>query len=107
MNKLLIDRAAKFAQRTAIVSGDQAISYADLLTKSHAVASAILGKKKDLGQQRVVLLARPMAEYVFGQWGIWRAGGVVVPLCPDHPAAEMRYVISDARPIVILAEKHF
>jgi malonyl-CoA/methylmalonyl-CoA synthetase len=107
MNALLIDRARQFGRRTAIVSGEKTITYADLLEKSHAIASTLLGRKKDLGQERVVLLARPQAEYVLGQWGIWRAGGVVVPLCPDHPAAEMQYVIADSRPVLILAEKHF
>ena len=39
---------------------------------------------------------RPGFEYVVTQWAVWRAGGIAVPLCPDHPARELEYVIDDA-----------
>ena len=38
----------------------------------------------------------PGFEYVVTQWAIWRAGGIAVPLCPDHPEREIEYVIDDA-----------
>ncbi len=38
----------------------------------------------------------PGFEYVVTQWAVWRAGGIAVPLCPDHPARELEYVIEDA-----------
>ncbi len=41
-------------------------------------------------------LMEPGFEYVVTQWAIWRAGGIAVPLCPDHPDRELRYVIDDA-----------
>ncbi len=30
------------------------------------------------------------------QWGVWRAGGIAVPLAVSHPPAELEYVIRDA-----------
>ena len=31
------------------------------------------------------------------QWGIWRAGGITVPLCPSHPLPELEYVVEDSQ----------
>jgi len=40
------------------------------------------------------------------QWGIWRAGGIAVPLAVSHPPAELEYVIrdADAETVVVHAE---
>ena len=50
----------------------------------------------DLAGARVGFLIAPGVEYVVTQWAIWRAGGIAVPLCPDHPTRELEYVIDDA-----------
>ena len=50
----------------------------------------------DLAGARVGFLMAPGVEYVVTQWAIWRAGGIAVPLCPDHPTRELEYVIGDA-----------
>ena len=50
----------------------------------------------DLDGARVGFLMEPGFEYVVTQWAVWRAGGIAVPLCPDHPARELEYVIDDA-----------
>ena len=36
-------------------------------------------------------------------WGIWRAGGVAVPLAVSHPPPELEYVLDDAQPEVVIA----
>ncbi|MBE0584183.1 MAG: acyl-CoA synthetase, partial [Desulfofustis sp.] len=40
-------------------------------------------------------------------WGIWRAGGIGVPLCVSHPAPELEYVISDADAEIIVAHPDY
>ena len=39
----------------------------------------------------------PSFEYVALQWGIWRAGGIAVPLCVLHPLPSLEYVIRNTR----------
>ena len=34
--------------------------------------------------------------HVAVQWGIWRAGGIAVPLCDVYPPAELEYIIRDS-----------
>jgi malonyl-CoA/methylmalonyl-CoA synthetase len=71
------------------------------------VASALLVTTPDLGEARVALLVPPGWHYVAAQWGIWRAGGVVVPLAVSHPPAELAYTIADAQADVIVAHPEF
>lgn len=37
----------------------------------------------------------PGFDYVKVQWGIWRAGGIAVPLCLTHPLPSLQYVLED------------
>ena len=53
---------------------------------------ALLAGAADLAGARVAFLAPPGIDYVVAQWGIWRAGGIAVPLCTTHPPPELEYV---------------
>ena len=57
----------------------------------------MLQGKPDLAGARIAQLVPPGREYVSSQWGIWRAGGIAVPLCPSHPEPELEYVLRDAQ----------
>ena len=41
------------------------------------------------------------------QWGVWRAGGVAVPLAVSHPPAELEYVIRDAEAETVVVHPDF
>ncbi|HEU0077211.1 MAG TPA: acyl-CoA synthetase, partial [Longimicrobiaceae bacterium] len=61
----------------------------------------------DLAGARVAFLAPPGWDYVAVQWGIWRAGGIAVPLAASHPPAELEYVVRDADAAVVVAHPDF
>src|SRR5215217_9173525 len=91
---------------SAIAAGDGTYSYADLDAASRRVAAMLLTEAArlkpgptpvdDLQQARVAFLVEPSFAYAAVQRGIWRAGGVAVPLALSHPAAELDYVIRDS-----------
>ena len=91
----LIDRARDFADRTAVRQDEDAYTYRDLLTRSAQVAHALLAGRPDLAEDRIAFLVPPGFQYVALQWGIWRAGGIAVPLCTKHPTPSLEYVIQD------------
>jgi malonyl-CoA/methylmalonyl-CoA synthetase len=99
----LIGRAERHAERRALIADDGSVSYRQLLDASAEVASVLLGGVQDLAESRVAFLTPPGFAYVKAQWGIWRAGGVAVPLCVSHPLPELQYVIEDAEVEVVLA----
>jgi malonyl-CoA/methylmalonyl-CoA synthetase len=105
----LIARAEQHAQRdgTAILAADGRATYSELLGLSARVARALLGDRDDLNAERVAFLVSPSLRHVATQWGIFRAGGVAIPLCITHPAPEIAYVLDDARPIALVADREF
>jgi len=103
----LIQRAARHGEATAIVAGARAYSYAELLEASARVASALLSGRADLAGERICFLVTPGFDYVALQWGIFRAGGVAVPLCVAHPPPELAHVIDDSKPERIVADPQF
>jgi len=90
--------------RTAIVADGRAYSYDELDVASKCVAGKLLGDNDDLNQTRVASLVAPGFSYAAIQRGIWRAGGVAVPLPTSHPPAELEYVVRDADASVVVAD---
>ena len=101
---MLVARARGHAERTAITAAEGTFSYRDLLDASARVAACLLGPRDDLREARVAFLASPGFHYVATQWGIWRAGGVAVPLATSHPPPELEYAIRDADAGVVVAD---
>ena len=103
----LVAQAASHGERTALVTGDGHYSYRQLLDASARIASALLEGSDDLGEARVAFLLAPGFGYVATQWGIWRAGGVAVPLAVMHPPAEWTYTIADSQASIVVAHAGF
>lgn len=103
----LVDRAEAYSNRTAIVVEEDAYTYSDLLRVSSIVATRLLSGRKNLNAGRICILVPPGWDYVVTMWGIWRAGGVAVPMAISHPPAELAHVIEDAKPEAIIAHPTF
>jgi malonyl-CoA/methylmalonyl-CoA synthetase len=103
----LVARARSHADRTAIVDAAGIHRYAALLDASARVASALLEGGADLAEARVCFMVPPSFEYAAVQWGIWRAGGIAVPLAVSHPPAELEYAIGDADAEIVVAHPDF
>ena len=76
----VIAHAQRYDGRTAIVDSRGSFSYNDLLNASSHVAEALLGGREDLQEERVTFSLTAGFPWVAVQWGIWRAGGIAVPL---------------------------
>jgi malonyl-CoA/methylmalonyl-CoA synthetase len=95
----------KSISRTAIVAGDGTFTYDDLDDASRRIAAALLDGADDLQQARVAFLVPRSFAYAAVQRGIWRAGGVAVPLATSHPPAELDYVIRDSGAAIVVGEE--
>jgi malonyl-CoA/methylmalonyl-CoA synthetase len=91
----IIARAGGHGRRTAVVEAQGAFTYNDLLDASSRVAAALLAGRLDLHEERVAFLVTPGFPWVAVQWGIWRAGGVAVPLPLNSTGPELQYFIDD------------
>jgi malonyl-CoA/methylmalonyl-CoA synthetase len=93
--------------RPAIIAVDGTYTYDQLDDASRRVAGALLADNEDLKQTRVAFLVTPSFAYVAIQRGVWRAGGVAVPLAVSHPPAELEYVIADSGASIVVADDAF
>ena len=91
----LIAHAERHNGRTALVDSQGAFTYNDLLDASWRVATALLAGREDFQEERVAFLVTPGFRWVATQWGIWRAGGIAVPLPLNSPRSELEYFIGD------------
>jgi len=81
--------------KPALYYFDKVISYKELDEMSDAFACALqdLGVKKG---DRVSLYLQNIPQFIIGQFGIWKSGGIVVPLNPMYREKELTYYFRDA-----------
>jgi len=99
----LIARARIHGGRIALRAAGVSHSYRELLGASAGVAAALLGGRSDLGEVRVAFMAPAGFEYAALQWGIWRAGGIAVPLSPHATAPELAHALGDSDASIVIA----
>ena len=99
----LIAQAQRHAQSIAF-RGTTPTTYQELLDRSAAIASALLQKQSDLNEARIALLAPAGPAYVAAQWGIWRAGGIKVPICLTATEPEWEYALTDSGVSAVIAD---
>jgi malonyl-CoA/methylmalonyl-CoA synthetase len=107
-----IAHAQRHGKRTAVVDSQGSFTYNELLDASSRVATALLAsrnddqrneaqrnkvQRSDLQEDRVAFLITPGFPWVAVQWGIWRAGGVAVPLPLNSTRPELEFFIDDAQ----------
>ncbi|MPR32622.1 acyl-CoA synthetase [Salmonirosea aquatica] len=103
----LITNASQYLSNPAIVAENRVYSYHDLLEASAQMASLLLGDASDLQETRIAYMVTPGFDYVRTQWGIWRAGGIAVPLCTTYPLPALQYVIEDTGAEIVIASQEY
>ncbi len=92
-------------EKFAVVAPDGAFTYEQLDESSRRVATALLLGRADLEQERVAFFVPPSCAHVAVQRGVWKAGGVAVPLALSHPEPELEYVIRDSEAQTVVASR--
>ena len=83
-------------RKIALVEGDKRYSYGELNQRIDRFASGLLNGKKDLREERIAFFIPASLDYVTSLHGIWRAGGIAVPLNVASAAAELDHYLSSA-----------
>jgi long-chain acyl-CoA synthetase len=102
--RLLLEAAAKrYGEKTAVVMGEQRLSYARLDEAANKVANALLGMGVKKGD-RVALLLSNSPEFAAIYFGVVKIGGIAVPLDTKYKLTELASLFDDAQPRVLVAE---
>ena len=98
-------RAEQYDQRLAVIDKDQSYSYEELIKASNTIASALLSEKLDLYEERIGFLIPPSFNYVSILWGIWKAGGIGVPLSLSATESELSHYLEDTKVSLLISNE--
>ncbi|NNH73194.1 amino acid adenylation domain-containing protein [Nocardia uniformis] len=98
LDRLVIERPAAI-----VLSADgEQWTAAEFGSRVHRLARLLRGR--GVRPESIVGVALPRsAEFVVSLFAVWRAGGVYLPLDPEHPVPRLRSVIDDAAPELVLS----
>jgi malonyl-CoA/methylmalonyl-CoA synthetase len=100
-------RLEAFGDRGAIVDPGGTWSYAELVDHAARLHATFSPDGVDLAERRVALLCTPGHDFVVALLACWGAGGLAVPLHPDHPDAELTYFLTDSGAAIIVHSSEY
>ena len=102
----LIEVAARFPEKAAIIQPARRSTYRELLAGAESIAAWLLDENTAPGDRIGILIDDP-AEYVMAYFGILMAGAAVVALNTQTSARTLRDTINDAEISVLLTHAKF
>ncbi|MEU7582077.1 amino acid adenylation domain-containing protein [Streptomyces sp. NPDC041068] len=96
-------RAARTPQKAAILSGADEVAYAELNARANQLARHLV--ERGIGPERTVALMLPRTpEVVVAVLAVLKAGAAYLPVDSAYPVDRISYMLSDARPAVLLTD---
>jgi len=97
VRQMFQEAAARFGGRTAVRSGSQCTSFADLDAETDRLAAGLAARGLGKGAP-VAILAERTLDVVTAILGVLKAGGLFVPLDPHTPEKRLRMFLEVAAP---------
>ena len=82
--------------KLALVEGDNTFTYAQLESRIRQFASGLLAGHSDLEEARIAFLIPAGIDYVTALHGVWRAGGIAIPLNVASAESEWEHCLTSA-----------
>ncbi|WP_431945103.1 non-ribosomal peptide synthase/polyketide synthase [Actinacidiphila sp. bgisy167] len=96
-------QVARTPSATAVVFGDTELSYAELNGRANQLARHLV--EHGVGPERLVAVALPRSiDLVVAILAVTKAGGAYLPIDPAYPADRIAYLLTDARPALLIAD---
>jgi amino acid adenylation domain-containing protein len=104
IHELFEAQVEKTPDATAVVFGDQRLTYKQLNERANRLAHhlQLLGVSADV---RVGICLERSLEMLVGLLGILKAGGAYIPLDPVYPSDRLAFMLEDAGPPVLLTQR--
>jgi len=82
--------------KIALVEGDSTFTYSEVDRRATLFASGLLSDTSDLKEERIAFFLPASINYVTVMHGVWRAGGIAVPLNVASAVMELEHYLSCA-----------
>ncbi|WP_343715152.1 amino acid adenylation domain-containing protein [Inquilinus sp.] len=104
LTALLDAQARATPDATALVFGQEALSYAELDGRANRLARLLAAR--GAGPDRIVAVALPRSvELVVGLLAILKTGAAYLPLDPDYPLDRIAFMLGDAKPVAVVTDR--
>jgi amino acid adenylation domain-containing protein len=103
LHRLIERQAQANPAATALLLGDETLSYAELNRRANRLAHHLieLGVRPDV---KVGIAVERSFDMMVGLLAILKAGGAYVPLDPEYPADRLAYMVRDSRIELLLTQ---
>jgi fatty-acyl-CoA synthase len=103
---ILTRTAARLPEKTALICGNERLTYAGMDAASNQVAHALLALRLAAGA-KIAIMARNVPAYALAYFGAARSGHVLVHASTRYIASELSYVLNKADCDVLIVEAAF
>ncbi|HVV14351.1 amino acid adenylation domain-containing protein [Amycolatopsis sp.] len=101
MSELFEAQVRATPDATAVVSGEQRLTFGELNARANQVARALVDR--GAGPERVVALKLPAGpDMIIALLATFKAAAAYLPLDSEWPAERIEQMLADARPVVVL-----
>ncbi|HKV06941.1 MAG TPA: amino acid adenylation domain-containing protein [Thermoanaerobaculia bacterium] len=103
VHQLVAAQAARTPGATAVVFGEESLTYAEL--RAHALGLARRLRQMGIGpESRVGVAMERSLDLLPALLGVLEAGAAYVPLDPEHPRERLAGMLADSRPAALLTQ---
>ncbi|MDD9891031.1 MAG: AMP-binding protein, partial [Gammaproteobacteria bacterium] len=95
------------SDRTALVEGNDSYTFSEVNDRINRFASGLLGENNDLQEERIAFFMPASLNYVTTMHGVWRAGGIAVPLNVASAVSELDHYLTCASVTRMIANAEY
>jgi len=88
--------------RTALHFLNDSLSYGELNSRADSLAAILVENGAEPGVVCAISI-RPHSDFVVAVLAIYKVGAIYLPLDPDSPIERMHYILSDAKPKLLIS----
>jgi len=105
MNNAAFPRLGNGNDKIALADADAQYSYRETTARVLQFATGLLAGRDDLDEERIAFLIPASLDYVTALHGIWRAGGIAIPISAASAEAELEHYLSSAGVTRVIANQ--
>ena len=99
--ELFARQVKRVPEATAVIFGDQSLTYAELDAESNRLARLLISE--GVGPEQITALALPRSiDMIVAILAVLKAGGAYLPIDPHHPAERVEFMLHDAAPALAI-----
>ncbi|RPK07111.1 Malonyl CoA-acyl carrier protein transacylase [Bacillus subtilis] len=106
IHQIFEDQVAKNPDEIALLFMDKKVTYRELNERANQLARILRSRGIQKEKPVAILLDRSI-EMLIAILGVWKAGGLYVPLTPEYPLERMKYMLNDSQAQLLLTQNTF